>query len=81
MDSLFLQRRQWCADKIYEAFKPDLDEETLGKFMYRDETAYNHLVAFFLGQSTQRLYVCYRSGESRNGEVSFKFISLKIRYE
>jgi hypothetical protein len=62
-------RHRWCAAKILEAFKPELDSETVHQFI-RTEANFTKFTAFFRGESSGRLFVFYQPVSNGEGEVS-----------
>jgi hypothetical protein len=43
------ERHRWCAGKIFEAFSPELDDETIQGFI-RQDTNYQQFFSFFKGE-------------------------------
>jgi hypothetical protein len=62
------ERHRWCSAKIEEAFKPELETETVQIFMRNDKNL-QKFTAFFRGESAGRLFVFYQPEMNGNGEV------------
>jgi hypothetical protein len=62
------ERHRWCGAKIEEAFKPELESETVQLFI-RNEKNLAKFSAFFRGESSGRLFVFYQPEGNSNGEV------------
>jgi hypothetical protein len=63
------ERHRWCGAKIEEAFKPELESETVQQFI-RNEKNLAKFSAFFRGESSGRLFIFYQPEGNGNGEVS-----------
>lgn len=62
------ERHRWCAAKIAEAFKPELESDAVQLFI-RNEKNVSKFTAFFKGESAGRLFVFYQPEGIINGEV------------
>jgi hypothetical protein len=63
------ERHRWCASKIEEAFKPDLDFDVVHAFV-RNEKNMSKMTAFFRGEGSGRLFVFYQPDVNVIGEVN-----------
>jgi hypothetical protein len=63
------ERHRWCASKIEEAFKPDLDLDVVHAFV-RNEKNMSKMTAFFCGEGSGRLFVFYQPDVNIIGEVN-----------
>ena len=71
------ERHRWCASKIEEAFKPELESETVQLFI-RNEKNLTKFTAFFRGESSGRLFVFYQPEGTSNGEVRIFNVSMVV---
>ena len=68
MSAVMSERHKWVATKILEAFKPELDNETVHQFI-RAESNFTKFTAFFRGESSGRIFVFYQPVVNADGEV------------
>lgn len=63
------ERHRWCASKIVEAFKADLEYDVVHAFV-RNEKNMSKMTAFFRGEGSGRLFVFYQPDGTIIGEVN-----------
>lgn len=73
------ERHRWCAAKIAEAFKPELESDAAQVFIRNEKNA-SKFTAFFRGESTGRLFIFYQPEGSSNGEVRHLAVFSPIRF-
>ena len=67
------ERHRWCASKIVEAFKPELNNDAVQAFI-RNEKNLNAFSTFFRGESSGRLFVFYQPERTTSGEDEVRLL-------
>ena len=69
------ERHRWCASKIVEAFKPEINNDAVQAFI-RNEKNLNAFSTFFRGESSGRLFVFYQPERTTIGEDEVRILFL-----